>query len=53
MILAHAEKTSSKILTTDAEVAGTVTYLLPHSVSCVHRPTFVCIYTYEQTSGIF
>ena len=51
MILAHAEKTSSKILTTDAEVAGTATQMLLHCISCVHSPRLVYIYKDNYTRG--
>ena len=37
-------KKPSEIRTTDAEVTGTATYLLPHTNYCIHRPRLVCIY---------
>ena len=47
------KKTPSEIQTTDAEVAGTSTDLLPHFSSVVHTLRMVCPSTYQETLGNF
>ena len=45
--LAHTQKNGpSEIRTADPQIAQTATYPLPHYLSCAHRPSVVCIYTY-------
>ena len=45
--MAHEQKMPSEIRTVDPELVGTKNYLLPRSISCIHRPRLVFIYTYE------
>ena len=40
--MAHTKETPSESRTTDAELEETATYLLPHSITCIRRPTLVC-----------
>ena len=47
------KKPPSGSRTTDLDLAGTETYLLADSISCIRRPRLVCTYTYEYMLRIF
>ena len=48
MFLHWNQRNAIGIRTTDPEVRGKATYLLPHSISCVHRPRLVYMYLHVR-----